>query len=238
LNLDPNDGDPIGFGLALHSTKNGLRITSESAFLRQGLPNLRIHQGTVVSKIIFENKKAVGVQCNGIQCKSLCIGRVIIEEITETVIDLASKEVILSAGAIGSPQLLLHSGVGSSSELQPLGIEVVQDLPGIGKSFSDHPSLPMVYHMGHNFSERVIFSSDPAKVSAAEESLKKSMAGPLTQYMSSGVMAFLQLSDLKDLEEFSQLSPESRELLLKQTTPHFELAIVSLFLCLILVCCF
>lgn len=113
-------------------------------------------------------------------------------------------------------------------ELQSLGIDVVHDLPGVGKGFSDHPCIPVVYHMGHGFSERVAFSSDEVKISVAELELRSSKTGPLTQYMSSAVTAFLQLPDIVDLEGFKQLPSESRELLLKKTTPHFELAMVSL----------
>ncbi|KAL7921525.1 alcohol oxidase [Trichoderma austrokoningii] len=204
INLDQNDGDPIGFGLSLNTNGRGFRTTSESAFLKKGIPNLRIYQGSFVTKIIFDGKRAIGVQFNGSRY-------------------LATKEVILTAGAIGSPHILLHSGVGPLDELQSLGIDVVQDLPGVGKGFSDHPCIPVVYHMGHGFSERVAFSSDEAKISTAEHELKSSKTGPLTQYMSSAVTAFLQLPDIAHLEGFNQLPPASLELLRKQTTPHFEL---------------
>ncbi|KAL9468837.1 hypothetical protein ACSS6W_010531 [Trichoderma asperelloides] len=204
INLDQNDGDPIGFGLSLNSNKKGFRTTSDSAFLKKRLPNLRIYRSSLVSKIIFEEKRAVGVQCNLSQY-------------------FANKEVILTAGAIGSPHVLLHSGVGPLGELQSLGIDVVQNLPGVGKGFSDHPCIPVVYHMGHGFSERVTFLSDEVKMSAAERELRSSKTGPLTQFMSSAVTAFLQLPSIANLEGFNQLPPKSRELLLKQTTPHFEL---------------
>ncbi|UKZ95238.1 uncharacterized protein TrAFT101_010087 [Trichoderma asperellum] len=204
INLDQNDGDPIGFGLSLNSNKKGFRTTSDSAFLKKSLPNLRIYRGSFVSKIVFEEKRAVGVQCNRSQY-------------------FANKEVILTAGAIGSPHVLLHSGVGPLAELQSIGINVVQNLPGVGKGFSDHPCIPIVYHMGHGFSERVTFLSDEMKMSSAERELRSSKTGPLTQFMSSAVTAFLQLPGIADLEGFNQLPPESRELLLKQTTPHFEL---------------
>ncbi|KAL6887026.1 alcohol oxidase [Trichoderma evansii] len=208
LNLDQNDGDPIGFGLPLNSTKCGFRTTSESAFLKKNIPNLQIRQGSFISKIIFEEKRAIGVQCNGSQY-------------------FASKEVILTAGAIGSPQILLHSGIGPVTEIQSLGIDVVQDLPGVGKGFSDHPCLPIVYHMGHDFSERVTLASDELKMAAAEHELKSSKTGPLTQYMATALTAFLKLPGVADLEGFNQLSPESRELLGKQTVPHFELAMLG-----------
>ncbi|EHK45629.1 hypothetical protein TRIATDRAFT_40254 [Trichoderma atroviride IMI 206040] len=205
INLDQNDGNPIGFGLSLNSNKKGFRTTSDSAFLNKSLPNLQIYRDSFVTKIIFDRKRAIGVQCNGSEY-------------------FASKEVILTAGSIGSPHVLLHSGIGPFYELQSLGIDVVQDLPGVGKGFSDHPCIPVVYHMGHGFSERVSFSSDEVKISAAEHELKSSKTGPLTQYMSSAVTAFLQLPGIVDLEGFNQLPSESRELLLNKTTPHFELA--------------
>jgi choline dehydrogenase-like flavoprotein len=57
----------------------------------------------------------------------------------------ASKEVILAAGAVHTPQILKLSGVGPSAELTPLGIDVVVDLPGVGMNFQDHPAMYLVY---------------------------------------------------------------------------------------------
>jgi choline dehydrogenase len=57
----------------------------------------------------------------------------------------ATKEVILSAGAIGSPHILFHSGFGDAQELQSVGIEPVVNLPGLGKNLADHPFLMMTF---------------------------------------------------------------------------------------------
>lgn len=67
LNLDQNNGDPIGFGITPNTSKNGLRTTSASAFIYGNkLPNLEIFTGSSVSKIVFEANKAVGVEYNGV----------------------------------------------------------------------------------------------------------------------------------------------------------------------------
>ncbi len=104
--------------------RDGSRLHTASAFLRpaQDRGNLHIMTEAHVTKIIFEGKRAKGVQFfNKGQIYQI----------------LARKEVILSAGAIGSPQLLMLSGVGPKDDLTPLGIPVLTDLP-VGQNLQDH----------------------------------------------------------------------------------------------------
>lgn len=90
--------------------------------------NLNITLQSLVTKVIIENETAVAVQFvkNG-----------------QYYIANASKEVILSAGTIGTPQILMLSGIGPASELEALDIEVVADLP-VGKNFQDHMFLSYI----------------------------------------------------------------------------------------------
>ena len=85
--------------------------------------NLTILTKATTQKVIFENKKAIGVE--------------VIRKGNVGIIK-AQKEVILSAGSIGSPHLLQVSGVGDKNELAAAGIDVVHDLPGFGKNLQDH----------------------------------------------------------------------------------------------------
>ncbi|KAI5925276.1 GMC oxidoreductase [Camillea tinctor] len=99
------------------------RSSSQTAFLEasQARPNLKVFYLTLAKKIIFDDSKtAVGVQVGS----------------GDTL--YAKKEVILSAGAFQSPQLLMVSGVGPADVLQDLGIDVVADRPGVGQNMTDH----------------------------------------------------------------------------------------------------
>mmetsp|Transcript_54919 Transcript_54919/g.146948 ORF Transcript_54919/g.146948 Transcript_54919/m.146948 type:complete len:638 (+) Transcript_54919:48-1961(+) len=93
--------------------------------VRQGLPNLTVASEAFVTKVVLEGTKAKGVQL----------------ELPEgdTITVRAGKEVILSAGAIATPQLLMLSSIGPRDQLEKYGIPVVSDLPGVGSNLQDHP---------------------------------------------------------------------------------------------------
>ena len=103
---------------------DGTRVSAVGAFLRPALsrPNLTLLQNTDVQKVIFRGKRATAV-------------RVIVDGAAKDV--GAEREVILAAGAVGSPKLLMLSGVGDASALRQLGIDVVENLPGVGQNFQD-----------------------------------------------------------------------------------------------------
>jgi choline dehydrogenase len=111
----------------------GQRSSTAVAYLTENVarrPNLSIATGQTVTKIIFDNSsgkpRAVGVE---MAASSVSPIRYIVK---------ARKEVILSAGAIGTPQVLKLSGVGPSNELKQHGIQVVKDVPGVGANLADH----------------------------------------------------------------------------------------------------
>uniref|UniRef100_A0A8D2KYR7 Choline dehydrogenase n=2 Tax=Varanus komodoensis TaxID=61221 RepID=A0A8D2KYR7_VARKO len=125
---DMNGFQQEGFGWMDMTIYKGQRWSTASAYLHPALsrPNLSAEDGTLVTKVLFEGTKAVGVEYvkNGEKKKVF-----------------ASKEVILSGGAINSPQLLMLSGVGNSDDLKKLGIPVVCHLPGVGQNLQDHLEL-------------------------------------------------------------------------------------------------
>jgi len=122
---DFNTGDNEGVGYFHVNQKRGLRMSVATAFLKPVLnrPNLRLETGVLVEKIVFEGKRAVGVQFR--QNGKLIEAR-------------ARGEVVLSAGAIGSPQILQLSGVGAADWLTELGIATLHDMPGVGRNLQDH----------------------------------------------------------------------------------------------------
>ncbi len=133
---DFNRGDNFGVGYFDVSQRNGWRLNTSKAFLKEAAKrsNLTILTEAIVTKLKIDpvTKNCFGVEYrkNGVLAES---------RITQ------SGEVILSAGAIGSVQILERSGVGAASRLNQLGIPVIADLPGVGENLQDHLQLRMIY---------------------------------------------------------------------------------------------
>ena len=119
--------------LQFHIDKNDQRVNAASAFLHpiEARKNLTLYTHTIVRKVLIENDRALGVE---IQDKNGAIKQI-----------KTAKEVIVSAGALASPKLLLLSGIGPAEGLKKLNISVVADLPGVGKNLQDHLQLPMIF---------------------------------------------------------------------------------------------
>ncbi|XP_075431004.1 choline dehydrogenase, mitochondrial [Ascaphus truei] len=122
---DMNGYQQEGVGWMDMTIYKGQRWSSASAYLHPVIsrPNVSAEEQTLVTKILFEGTKAIGVEYikNGQKKKAY-----------------ASKEVILSGGAINSPQLLMLSGIGNADDLRKLGIPVISHLPGVGQNLQDH----------------------------------------------------------------------------------------------------
>jgi choline dehydrogenase len=133
---DVSSGYEIGIGAVDLTIANGKRISAADAYLRDaiGRQNLDVLSDTMVLRVLVENNRAAGVEySNG-----------------HGVAKAIAGEVILSAGAIGTPQLLMLSGIGPQRHLQEVGIHVVHDLPGVGSNFQDHPISAAFYHAARN----------------------------------------------------------------------------------------
>jgi len=131
---DFNTGDNEGCGAFHVNQKRGRRWSAATAFLKPvlGRGNLRLETGCLVEGIVFEGRRAVGVRwrTDGEAYIARCRG-----------------EVILAAGAIGSAQLMLLSGVGPAQHLHEHGIPVVLDRPGVGANLQDHLQLRLIYRV-------------------------------------------------------------------------------------------
>jgi choline dehydrogenase-like flavoprotein len=119
-NTDANSGDPIGMGMGSVCIYRGQRLTASSAYLSSPPSNITILTEASVARILIKGKTAIGVE--------LVSGRKF----------LASKEVIISGGALNSPQILMLSGVGPKEELQKHRIPLIHELPMVGKNLQDH----------------------------------------------------------------------------------------------------
>ncbi len=122
---DYNAEQQEGFGPMHMTVKNGVRWSTANAYLRPAMKrsNLTVVTHALVHKVLLEDKKAVGVRY---QVK---------DKVTDV---LCSKEVLLSAGSIGSPHILQLSGIGKAETLKEAGIEQHHELPGVGENLQDH----------------------------------------------------------------------------------------------------
>mgnify|MGYP003331456385 CR=1 FL=1 len=128
---DANNPDDWGAGPHPMNKLGRLRISTAVGYLAPARirPNLTIRPNTLVRRIIFSGKRATGVEY----------------ETSEGVIEtLEANLVVLCAGAIKSPQILMHSGVGPRDQLSNFNIDSIGDEPGVGQNLSDHPALSVV----------------------------------------------------------------------------------------------
>ena len=133
---DFNTGDNEGSSYFQVNQRRGRRLSTFNAFLRPVLDkrekNLRLETGVLVERVVVEDGRAVAVEfSHG--------GEKLRVEVT--------GEVVLSAGAVGSPALLERSGIGDGERLRGLGIETVADLPGVGENLQDHLQIRPVYRV-------------------------------------------------------------------------------------------
>jgi choline dehydrogenase len=137
---DFNCGDNEGCCVFHVNQKRGRRVSTARAFLKPALKrsNLRLETGCLVDGLIFDGRRAVGARWRqgahngddnrGVMRSARCRG-----------------EVLLTAGAIGSPQILMLSGIGPAEHLREHGIEVLLDRPGVGSNLQDHLQLRMIF---------------------------------------------------------------------------------------------
>lgn len=131
-NEDFNGATQDGAGLYQVNQRRGVRASTDRAFLSGVRRNLEVRTGCQVLRLIMEEAGVTGVEY-------LRDGR------TE---QAHADEVVLSAGAIGSPHLLMQSGVGPAAELERVGIPIQHDLPGVGVGLMDHPVVPVTFNAG------------------------------------------------------------------------------------------
>ncbi|MGB7286216.1 MAG: choline dehydrogenase [Salaquimonas sp.] len=170
-NADYNGEVQDGVGYFQLTAKDGLRCSAAKAYLKpaRSRQNLTILTNILTHKILFDGNKAIGIEGsksrNNIAIK-------------------ARKEVILAAGAIGSPQILMLSGIGPGHHLQDLGIEVRGEKPGVGRNLQDHlQARPIFKCKVPTINTRTVGLYNQAKI-GIEYILKQS--GPMTMAASLG----------------------------------------------------
>lgn len=131
----PDLNAPRGEGVSCYpiNIRDGQRVTTNDAYLEpaRGRANLDIRGGALVDRVLFEGTRTVGVRTR----------------IGDAWQEIAAREVVLSAGAIHSPAILLRSGIGPAAQLRGLGIPVLADLPAVGRNLMDHPVIRATLHL-------------------------------------------------------------------------------------------
>ena len=129
---DFHGADAEGFAVPDFNVHHGERASTSVRFLRPALrrPNLQVITKALVHRVVFDGLHARGVEYSvgGTLQRLAC-----------------EREVVLAAGAFGSPQILLLSGIGPAGGIEPHGIRVVQELPGVGANLQEHQSIAMMY---------------------------------------------------------------------------------------------
>ena len=138
-NADFNGARQEGVGHYQVTVRQARRSSAAEGYLKpiRDRRNLTIRKGALATRIVTEHGRAVGVE--------------ILEGGMKTVLR-CEREVVVTSGAIGSPRLLLLSGIGPADELRALGIEVVHDLPGVGRNLQDHLDLYAIAECSGDFS--------------------------------------------------------------------------------------
>ncbi|CAG9791392.1 unnamed protein product [Diatraea saccharalis] len=175
--LDVNGAQQTGFSWYQFTIRRGARCSAAKAFLRpvRLRQNLHIALFSHVTKVLIDkdNKRAYGVEF-------------IRDGVTQVI--YATKEVILSAGAIGSPQLLLLSGVGPEDHLKEVGVDVIHNSPGVGKNLQDHIAVGgLVFQIDYPISlvmNRLVNVNSAIRYAVSED-------GPLTSSIGLEVVAFI-----------------------------------------------
>ena len=136
-----NRGDNFGNAYFQMNQRRGVRWSATKAFLRPvlGRPNLTVRTGALVERVSIEARDG-GSRATGVVARFAGAGGQLLK---------ARREVLLAAGAIGSPQILQLSGVGPGSVLRQHGIEIVHDLPGVGANLHDHLQVRSIYKVRH-----------------------------------------------------------------------------------------
>ncbi|WP_410579785.1 GMC family oxidoreductase [Amycolatopsis sp. lyj-108] len=129
FNPDYNGDELDGVSVQRVTTRDGKRLNTWLAYGRPAAGRMTVHTGALVHRLLFEGDKVTGV----------------LAEVDGELRKVFADEVVLAAGALASPAILLRSGVGPAGELAAHGIDVVADLPGVGKNLHDHLLSPVIF---------------------------------------------------------------------------------------------
>ncbi|KAB5516976.1 oxidoreductase [Coniochaeta sp. 2T2.1] len=202
---DLYSGD-LGIGLPANTTYNGLRTTASTAYLANPPDNLHISTNSVAERVLFDGKKATGVR------------------LADGTTHLATKEVIICAGVIDTPKLLLLSGVGPADELARHSITPVSILPGIGRNLGDHCMTRVMSYAKPG----TIPLASSADIASWKSQWEADQTGPLLDESALVALGFFKVDNIQSFPEFRELDEATKDFLTRPQTAHFELSLTIL----------
>ncbi|KAF9446419.1 GMC oxidoreductase [Macrolepiota fuliginosa MF-IS2] len=200
FNLDFNSGMPLGLGW-LQSTvgHDGSRSSAATSYLTpqvQFRENLHILTDTLVTRVL-QTSKDLSADSHNLTIRTIEITSR--DNSSDKVLMTASKEVILSGGSIGSPHILLSSGIGDQNDLEKLGIPVVLHNPSVGRNLTDHPAVTSVtFGLKPGFLDMGPWANLPSDPNLQQQALalwKKNRTGPYTALVISDHISWTRIPD-------------------------------------------
>jgi choline dehydrogenase len=201
-NPDHNHPEATGVGPYPLNNPDGIRYSTALGYLRLARHrlNFTLRPHCLTRRIVFDGKRAVGVE---------------VESGGETFV-VEANEIVLSAGAIGSPHLLMLSGVGPANHLCSLGLPVVQDAPGVGQNLRDHPGVHVRWRVKPGF------PLPPEEVGPQKVALRYTARGSGLRNDMIMVMRFWGVQRLAVMSVGLYLAQGAGELLLQSPDPHVQ----------------
>ena len=212
FNPDNNSGDPLGMSICYTTSYNGKRTTSATAYLQNPPSNLTMMTHTVVTGLVLGGDSASNtLEVTGVRLRN---GR----ELS------ANKEVIMAAGGIDTPRLLMLSGIGPALDLIEVGIKPVLNAPYVGKNLSDHCYTTMTWVSDSEISDAAMFNCNKNKLEAARSQWLRDRTGPMATRNLPNIIAFLKLDrDRYPNKEIDLLDDRLKAYLLDPTVPQYEM---------------
>lgn len=137
--------------------------------------------------------------------------------------DSASNEVILSAGSLETPKILMHSGIGPADELRKFNISVIHDLPAVGQGLRDHIFAPLIVMRNPKSNDRNSFYQDEVAMEAAMKQWERDRTGPWTRYGCQLGIGWFKSDRITSCEEFKALPGSVQDFMNCETIPHYEI---------------
>ncbi|KIJ50047.1 GMC oxidoreductase [Sphaerobolus stellatus SS14] len=221
FNLDMNSGKPLGLGWVQSTIENGKRSSSATSYLGPifiNRPNLHVLVNARVTRVLQTGNGSTPSAPFAFNVVEVSQGNTNAAPKTQL---RATKEIVLSAGSVGTPTILLNSGIGDKTELQSLGIPSIVDLPSVGKNASDHTLIGIDWAVTEKNTLDVL--GQPAILDSAISIWNKTGGGPIS-LNAFGVtqIAWTRLPKNSPAFQTTSIDPAAGP-----NTPHIELIISS-----------